>query len=105
MEVACTTQEILDRHAEKRLRTTVERSRTRRRRKKEWERRERGREERRTGTGRPEAARDRPEASAERGRAECTERGSRGARQQGGESEGEAEEGLPKRRSTEGVDR
>lgn len=49
VEEACRTQAILDHHAEKTLRTTVEPSRSRRRRM--WERRECRREERRTGTG------------------------------------------------------
>lgn len=47
-EEACTTQEILDRHAEKTLQRTEEQNRTKRR---KSERRENGREERRTGTG------------------------------------------------------
>lgn len=46
-EEACTTQEILDRHAGKALRRTEERYRRRRR----LERKEDEREERRTGTG------------------------------------------------------
>lgn len=47
-EEACTTQEILDRHAGKTLQRTAERKRRKRR---QLERKEDGREERRTGTG------------------------------------------------------
>ena len=47
VEEACTTQEILDRHAGKMLRRTEEWKRRRRR----LERKEHEREERRTGTG------------------------------------------------------
>lgn len=47
-EEACTTQEILDRHAGKMLRRTAEQ---RRRKKRRLERKEDGREQRRTGTG------------------------------------------------------
>lgn len=86
-EQACTTQEILDRHAEKMLRRTEERKRRRRRRR--LERKEDVKEERRTGTGWWEAARDRPEMLAV-----CTERESRVALQEEGQQ-----------RSTEEADR
>lgn len=48
-EEACTTQEILDRHAGKMLRRTAEQRRRKKRRR--LERKEDGREQRRTGTG------------------------------------------------------
>lgn len=67
-EEACTTQEILARHAGKTRRRTAER-----RRKRRWEGKEGEREGRRTGPGWQEAVPDRKEEAP----TECTERGSR----------------------------